>query len=188
MIHRTLLKRQSRLPLPEWALPGEGAMRQALQILILILLVGLITFVLYLYVLPTSQMSEARTRIAELKAQKAALNRERAELAREISLYSDLTTLEYRARRLGMGPPVNAVFLNVRATQQQPAAQAAVQAGAMGQNTNRPVIGDSLPFRTNLDRWLAATLEGGESALDWVRARLAEFANWVQRRLTANGV
>ena len=71
---------------------------------------------LYLYVVPNSEMSAARAHIAELRQEHAMLHRQNAELRKEMARYMDLNTLERRARRLGMGPPKQAVYLLVPKT------------------------------------------------------------------------
>ncbi len=104
---------------------------QALQALLIVLGIALVTFVLYLYVLPNSQIDAAKVRIADLQAQKATLERENAALILEIARASSLTALEARAKALGMGPTTNIIYL--RMPDQSPAAapaHAADQAGA----------------------------------------------------------
>lgn len=119
MIERTVL--HSPHVRPRWPASGSLLSRgrlissQTVQFMLWLLGVALVTFILYLYVLPTSQMNEAKLRIAQLQAQKAALDRQSAELARQISLYTDLPTLERRARQLGMGPPQRAILFNANA-------------------------------------------------------------------------
>ena len=86
---------------------------QALQAVLIVLGIALATFVLYLYVLPNSQMDAAKVRIAELQAEKARLERENAAVLQQIASISDLKTLETRAKALGMGPSSNAIYLRL---------------------------------------------------------------------------
>ncbi|MFZ2488313.1 MAG: hypothetical protein WAZ19_09340 [Anaerolineae bacterium] len=72
------------------------------QALLIILGVAVVTFVLYLYVLPNSEIDATELRIADLKTQHAALARENAALQQEIALASQLDKLEDRAFALGM--------------------------------------------------------------------------------------
>ncbi len=104
---------------------------QAIQAVFIVLGIALLTFVLYLYVLPNSQIDAARVRIADLQTQKAALERTNAALMQEIARASNLTTLEVRAKALGMGPTTRAIYLNMPDQNPAPAVQpAASQADA----------------------------------------------------------
>lgn len=105
---------------------------RALQVALIVLGVSLATFVLYLYVLPNSQMDAARVRIADLQAQKARLERQNAALLREIAAASNLTTLEGRARALGMGPAHSTMYL------QLPGSSAAVGDAQTGAPSRQP--------------------------------------------------
>lgn len=98
---------------------------QTWQALLIVLGIALTTFVLYLYVLPNSQIDAARVRIADLQTQKAVLERENAALMQEIARASDLKTLEIRARALGMGPTTSAIYLSLPDRNPTPAAQPA---------------------------------------------------------------
>jgi hypothetical protein len=153
MIDRTALPRsRSR---PGLALPrlprrdGESGLRQPIQYALLIVAIGVLTFVLYLYVLPNSQMNAAQARIAELKATKAGLIRQNSELQRQISQYTTMRSIEDRARKLGMGPVQNAVFLKMPAGQ-EPAAMLALSGNsAAGPAVEQP---DQQPF--DLGSWI----------------------------------
>lgn len=94
----------------------------ALHAALIVVGIALATFVLYLYVLPNSQIDAARVRIADLQTQKAALERENAALMQEIARASNLTTLEARAKALGMGPTTKAIYLNMPEHNPAPAA------------------------------------------------------------------
>lgn len=119
MIERTILPSPTTQPRAGASAPRElpgsraGLSSQILQFALVVAGVALLTFVLFLYVLPNSEMNAAQARIAELKEQKAALNRTNAEVLKEIARYSDMKTLELRARKLGMGPVQNAFYLQM---------------------------------------------------------------------------
>ena len=101
-------------PAPGLRLPGQvGMSSQLLQFAIIVLGIALVTFVMYLYVLPNSQINAARTEIAELQAQKAEIHRRNSEVLKEIALASDLKSLEIRARQIGMGPVESAIYLRM---------------------------------------------------------------------------
>lgn len=85
--------------------------RQGLLVVFVLLCIGAMTFALYLYVLPNSQMSEAQARIASLKAQVAVLDRETAENFRRAAEFTNLPVLEARAKKLGMGPPRKILYM-----------------------------------------------------------------------------
>jgi hypothetical protein len=86
---------------------------QTLQAVLIVLGIALATFVLYLYVLPNSQMDAAKVRIAELRAEKARLERENTAVLQQIASISDLKTLEVKAKALGMAPTSNAIYLRL---------------------------------------------------------------------------
>jgi hypothetical protein len=98
------------------------------------------TLVAYLYIVPNSEISAARAQISRLKANVSALERENAELLREIASVSDLKTLELRAARLGMAPARSAIYLRLTPTDaaDQASARSAVapledeEAGSLG--------------------------------------------------------
>ncbi len=135
----------SALPIPH-TLPAEGRLTpeparlsrpvgrvlvspRVLQVALIVLGVALATFVLYLYVLPNSQMDAARVRIADLQVQKARLERENAALLQQIASASNLTTLESRAKALGMGPARNTIYLRLPGSEAPSTAAQAVAAG-----------------------------------------------------------
>jgi hypothetical protein len=97
------------------------------QAVLIVLGIALVTFVLYLYVLPNSQIDAAKVRIAELQAQKAMLERENAALLQEIARESNLKTLEIRAKALGMGPTKHAIYLRLPESSRAPATQPAIR-------------------------------------------------------------
>lgn len=98
--------------------------QQAIQAALIALGVALITFVLYLYVLPNSQIDAAKMQIVELQQQKAALERQNATLLQEIARNSDIKTLEDRAKKLGMAPAARSIYLTFPNSPATPASQA----------------------------------------------------------------
>jgi hypothetical protein len=98
---------------------------QTWRAVLIVLGIAAVTFVLYLYVLPNSQIDAARVRIADLQAQKAMLEREDAALMQEIARASNLKALEVRARALGMGPATSAIYLQLPKQSPTPAVQSA---------------------------------------------------------------
>jgi len=82
-------------------------------------IIALLTFALYLYVLPNSQMSEAQARIAQLRAERDALSRQSTEMIHLAADFTMLTRIEKRARKLGMGPPPS-IFYGAPAIHQAP--------------------------------------------------------------------
>lgn len=94
--------------------------RPRLQAVLILTGIALLTFALYLYVLPNSQMSEAETRIAQLRAERDALSRQNAEIIRIAADFTALTRIEKRARELGMEPP-HRIFYGTLSPPQPPA-------------------------------------------------------------------
>jgi hypothetical protein len=101
--------------------------------------IALLTFALYLYVLPNSQMSEAEARIAQLRAERDALRRQNAEIIRLAASFTALTRIEKRARELGMEPP-RQIFYGTLAPVQPPDGrpQSATQAPALSGPAQSP--------------------------------------------------
>lgn len=113
-----------------------------LQAVIILASIVLLTFALYLYVLPNSQMSEAEARIAQLKAERDALSRQNAEIIRLAADFTALTRIEKRAKELGMEPPRWIFYGNVpvdpvAAGLAPSATQARAAAGPVQSPTNR---------------------------------------------------
>lgn len=103
-----------RWPAPELSVLKDADLsRQLIRLVALLAVTGLVTFVLYLYVLPNSEISRAEARIAQLQASKANLVRQNAELERQILEMSELPTVAARARELGMRPASGYLFLKV---------------------------------------------------------------------------
>lgn len=102
--------------------------RQGLLVVFVLLCIGVMTFALYLYVLPNSQMSEAQARIASLRAQVAVLDRETAENFRRAAEFTNLPVLEARAKKLGMGPPRKILYMPQPALPDSTPGHAAVMA------------------------------------------------------------
>lgn len=94
-----------------------SAPRPRLHAVLILSGIALLTFALYLYVLPNSQMSEAQARIAQLRAQRDALGRQNAEIIRIAADFTALTRIEKRARELGMAPPRRIFYGTLRPTQ-----------------------------------------------------------------------
>jgi hypothetical protein len=140
---------------PKQALAGRLVLSpQTWQAVLIVLGIAVATFVLYLYVLPNSQIDAARVRIADLQAQKATLERENAALMQEIARASNLKTLEIRARALGMGPATSAIYLRLPDQSPTPAVQpAASQADSTTENA-----------LTTLTEWLQR-----EHLQEWLR-------------------
>ncbi|MCS6845417.1 MAG: septum formation initiator family protein [Caldilineales bacterium] len=118
MINRPALRNTSAssgLAWPRVRVPGRAIWsRSWLPALAVVALVGLFTVALYLYLVPSSQISETKARIAVLQAERAALARQNARLAQEISAYTELSYIKQRARELGMGPPPAYMYLYVQ--------------------------------------------------------------------------
>lgn len=134
--------------------PGSAGLRDRLQdvrevwpTLRLLLLLGVAIFILYLYVLPSSQIDANEVRIARLQAQKADLERQNAALLQEIARNSDIPTLEARARQLGMGPATGVIYLTLPGA--QPPAGHTVAAPAA---PSTPTGEASLTWRERLSR------------------------------------
>lgn len=111
--------------------------RQAMQAALIVLGVALITFVLYLYVLPNSQIDAAKMQIVELQQQKAALERQNAALLQAIARNSDIKTLEERAKKLGMAPAAKSIYLTFPDTGATPAPQANAKQHASSTSTGQ---------------------------------------------------
>ena len=110
---RALRSSHSRTVVQTPGLPWTGLRplpQQMVQLVLLVLGIALLTFILFLYVLPNSQISLAKTRIAVLRSQTDSVDRQIAEIDRQIATYTDLHTLEQRAKALGMAPPRQAIF------------------------------------------------------------------------------
>lgn len=161
MINRSVWS--GRLSLPQWPAQRFGSSRSWLQLAVAIAVIGLITFILYLYVLPNSQMSEARARIAQLQQDTEALVRVNAELERQISEYSDLPGVAAQARALGMRPAASYVFFHRDAVRSAPAT-----ANSQGQQAQ--------PARAMLPEayW--------RDSIEQMRGRVADLTTpWLQR-------
>jgi hypothetical protein len=147
---------------------------QVLPALLVVLGVAIATFVLYLYVLPNSQIDAAKMRIANLQAQKATLERENAALLREIALTSNLKTLEIRAQALGMGPANNAIYLSL------PSSNATSPATPVAE----PVDTEIDPAPTTLTDWLQR--ERLQDLLRDLRWQVSQVVDRLLQRLQAN--
>jgi len=121
---------------------------QVIQAVAVVLLIVLVTAALYLYVLPNSQIDRAHVRIAELQAQRAALERENATLQQEIALAAHLGVIEARAKALGMRPADEPIFVQMPATTD--ASPAAPAASSVDAANAREAGLDTLPIRQGL--------------------------------------
>ena len=170
MLERTALPETSR-PAPGLRLPGRvGLSSQLLQFAVVVLGIALVTFIMYLYVLPNSQINAAHTKIAELRAQKAELQRQNSEVSKEIALASDLKSLEIRARQLGMGPVQSAIYLAMPdsgARQDSDRTQPADSAGAV-----EPATQDKPLPLGNIERQANQLLNGAAGWADGLLSRL----------------
>ncbi len=77
----------------------------------------------YLYVQTASHISSVRLRITDLQAEYARLQRENAELVRQMATYTDIRRVEARARELGYQPPESQMFVRVKITAKDPLAK-----------------------------------------------------------------
>jgi hypothetical protein len=148
--------------------------QQTWQAILVVLGIAIATFVLYLYVLPNSQIDAARVRIADLQAQKAMLERENAAVMQEIARGSNLKTLEVRARALGMGPATSAIYLRLPDQSPAPAVQ--------------PIAGQADPATENtlaaLTEWLRR--ENLEEQLRDLRWRVSQAVDGIIQRFQSN--
>ena len=159
---------------PNQSLAGRAfSSPQALQAALIVLGVALVTFVLFLYVLPNSQMDAAKVRIAELQARKAMLERENAALLQQIASASDLKTLEVRAAALGMGPTRNAIYLRLPGS--APAAEVRPDAA-------EEQVGDAGP--ATLAEWLQR--ENLQEILRNVRLSVSQAVDQIIQRFQTN--
>ena len=172
MLERTAVPETSR-PVPGLRLPGQvGMSSQFLQFAVIVLGIALVTFIMYLYVLPNSQINAAHTKIAELQAQKAELQRQNSEVLKEIALASDLKNLEIRARQLGMGPVQSAVFLQMPDSGVRQATNQIQQEDSASGRAGEPDTQDNpLPYG-NVKRQAMQLLNG---AADWADGMLSRL-------------
>lgn len=126
--------------LPRVRLPERGVRsRFWLSAAAIVALAAGLTLVLYLYLVPNSQISETNIRIAALRAEKIALARENARLVQEITAYTDLAYIKRRAKELGMGPPQRYMYLyvNTGAATATPADNPSPEAVGLGSSKHR---------------------------------------------------
>lgn len=143
---------------------------RALQALLVVIGIALATFVLFLYVLPNSQIDAARVRIADLKLQKATLERQNAALLQEIALASNLKTLEIRAKALGMGPVRSTIYLQLPANDAAPAADPAASADHPAAEDAPATLAEWLA-REHLQEMLRQVRQNVSAAVDGVLQR-----------------
>lgn len=154
MLERTVLPDTPRtstgLHLPKPA----GMPLQVSRFVLIVLVIAAITFILFMYVLPNSQINAADTRIGQLRAEKAELQRQNAEVLREIARLSDLPSLQVRARQLGMGPVQSAIYLSMPLATGQEAPTSRHSLAAAGSPEEEPVGGAALDIRQATGAWL----------------------------------
>lgn len=144
-------------PQPQNRTPEAAARRfslppHALQAVLIVVGIVLATFVLYLYVLPNSQIDAARVRIADLQTRKAMLERQNSALLQEIALASNLKTLELRAKALSMGPARSTIYLRMPGSSPSPTGTGAAEAGSSQSSTDANA--DSQDAPATLSEWL----------------------------------
>ena len=167
MLERTAVPETSR-PAPGLRLPGRiGMSSQLFQFAIIVLGIALFTFIMYLYVLPNSQINAAHTKIAELQAQKAELQRQNSEVLKEIALASDLKSLEIRARQIGMGPVASAIYLSMPDSGTHPQLAVPTERPAV-----EPTTQDNPLSNGNVERQARQLLNG---AADWADGMLSRL-------------
>lgn len=125
--------------------------RQGLLVIFVLLCIGVMTFALYLYVLPNSQMSEAQAHIASLRAQVFVLNRQTAENLRLATELTSLPALEARAKKLGLGPPRKLLYM--------PQSVAGSQRSAPRQTTAMPSAKPAQPVSQGLPQIIKGMVE-----------------------------
>jgi cell division protein FtsL len=97
-----------RLDLLRRILPDEAY--GFIRFLIFLLVLCIAT---YVYVQPAQQMSAAQSRISELQQEHARLDRENADLVRQLAAQTDISRVEARSRALGYRPPEQRMYVNV---------------------------------------------------------------------------
>ncbi|MEA3335625.1 MAG: hypothetical protein U9R25_06910 [Chloroflexota bacterium] len=177
MIERTVLPRIRPTAPSSSALQSQDEKpprisRETLQYGGVFLGIALVTLILFLYVLPSSQMSAAEARITELKEEKASLQRMNADVIRSITQYSEQKVLEQRARKLGMGPPHNAVYLHLLA--EGSAGKVAHQEGATIESPKVSEKAGERNWLANLDvtGWLESVRLAGSDLVDEIEAKV----------------
>lgn len=172
MLERTALPETSQ-PTPGLRLPRQvGMSSQLVQFALIVLGIALVTFIMYLYVLPNSQINAARTKIAELQVQKAELQRQNAEVLKEIAVASDLKNLEVRARQLGMGPVQSALYLSMPDSGALQGSDRPQAANSAGTNAVEPGTRDDPLPDGNIERQAWQLLNGAADWFDGMLSRL----------------
>lgn len=84
----------------------------------------------YVYLQPARQISATRFQIDDLRIEYARLQRENADLTRQLATYTDVRRIEARARKLGYQPPDTHLFIVMSASPVEPiAARQATEGG-----------------------------------------------------------
>ncbi len=76
----------------------------------------------YVYLQPARQISVTRFQIDDLRVEYARLQRENADLTRQLAIYTDIRRIEARARKLGYQPPDTHLFIVMPASSVAPIA------------------------------------------------------------------
>ena len=172
MLERTALPETSP-PAPGLRLPRQvGMSSQLVQFALIVLGIALVTFIMYLYVLPNSQINAAHTKIAGLQAQKAELERQNSEVLKELALASDLKNLEIRARQLGMGPVQSALYLRMPDSGARQDSDRAQPAESADGRTVDPGAQDKPLPDVNIERQARQLLDGAAGWADGMLSRL----------------
>lgn len=149
-----------------------GDVREAWPTLRLLLLLGVVIFICYLYVLPSSQIDANEVRIARLQEQKAELERQNAALLQEIARNSDIPTLEARARQLGMGPATGVIYLTLPSAQPQAAKAQAAAASSPSASQGKLTWRERLSH-DRVDEWFRHTRLRVSQAVDRLLQRFS---------------
>lgn len=166
MIERTVLSEGSRST-PRLHLPGRAARSaQFIPFAVTVVGIALMTFIMYLYVLPNSQINQARTRIAQLQTQKAELRRQESMVLQEIARGWDLKTVEIRARQLGMGPVQSAIYLHMPETDGRAASERPRQAASDGSRSTELVEPDFSLSLEAIEKQADRLLNGAVQSVD----------------------
>ncbi len=128
----------------------------------LILILVLLALISLLHLVQSSQVNITVSRIRELEAEKARIQRENAELSRQIAEWEALPRIMKRAREMGLGPLSEVVYL--------PAPEDLMSPGEL---TATPMEGDKL--KTSFGRVTSALSR-------WWGDVISQFNAWVRMR------
>jgi cell division protein FtsB len=108
----------------------------------------------YVYLQPARQISVTRFQIEDLQKEYARLQRENADLTRQLATYTDIRRIEARARKLGYQPPDTHLFIVMSASPVEPIA--ARQATDVG---NAPAAAPHEPWWQWILDWAAERID-----------------------------